>query len=234
MFVTLLAENHARMIGNLRQMSFFDETRIGEALTYLSGFNEMQEGGLAELTKLLRREIQRRRISVLVIDGLVTAAASAPNEQAFKLFVHDLQEVALATDCTMFLTTNVSRQVSPEQTMVDGLITLSDRVYGWRAESDLQVTKFRGGGYLRGRHSYKISDAGIRRLSAHRGAVRAPEPRRRRPPADGSRAASPGSMPCWAAAFRRPPRRWSWGRPASARRRSGFISCRARRATSPD
>ena len=161
MFVTLLAENHARMIGNLRQMSFFDETRIGDALTYLSGFNEMQEGGLAELTKLLRREIQRRRISVLVIDGLVTAAASAPNEQAFKVFVHDLQEVALATDCTMFLTTNAGREVSPEQTMVDGLIMLSDRVYGWRAESDLQVTKFRGAGYLRGRHAYKIGNAGF-------------------------------------------------------------------------
>jgi len=161
MFVTLLAENHSRMIGHLRQMSFFDETRIGESLTYLSAFSEMQEGGLAELTKLLRREIQRRRISVLMIDGLVSAAASAPNEQAFRVFIHDLQEVALATDCTMFLTTNESRQVSPEQTMVDGLIVLSNRVYGWRAESDLQVTKLRGSSYLRGRHSYKISDAGL-------------------------------------------------------------------------
>ena len=113
MFVTLLAENHARMIANLRQLSFFDETRIGAELTYLSGFNEMQQGGLDELTKLLRREIQRRRISVLVIDGLVTAATSAPNEQAFKVFVHDLQEIALATDCTMFLTTNVNRDSLP-------------------------------------------------------------------------------------------------------------------------
>jgi circadian clock protein KaiC len=107
MFVTLLAENHARMIANLAQLSFFDETKIGVELIYLSGFNEMQQGGLAELTKRLSREIQRHRISVLVIDGLVTAAASAPNEQAFKLFVHDLQEVALATDCTMFLTTSL-------------------------------------------------------------------------------------------------------------------------------
>ena len=161
MFVTLLAENHARMIANLRQMSFFDAAAIGEGLTYLSGFNEMLQGGLGELTKLLRREIQRRRISVLVIDGLVTAAASAPTEQAFKLFIHDLQEIALATDCTMFLTTNPNRGVSPEQTMVDGLIVLTDRSYGWRAESDLQVTKFRGGAFLRGRHSYKIDDSGI-------------------------------------------------------------------------
>ena len=34
MFVTLLAENHARMIANLRQMSFFKEARIGAELTY--------------------------------------------------------------------------------------------------------------------------------------------------------------------------------------------------------
>jgi circadian clock protein KaiC len=121
----------------------------------------MQQAGLPELTKLLRREIQRRRVSLLVIDGLVTAAASAPNEQAFKVFVHDLQEIALATDCTIFLTTNANRETSPEQTMVDGLIVLRDRLYEWRAESDLQITKFRGGGFLRGRHSYKISDAGI-------------------------------------------------------------------------
>jgi circadian clock protein KaiC len=121
----------------------------------------MREGGLAELAKLLRREIQQRRASMLVIDGLVAAAASAPNEQAFKIFVHDLQEVALATDCTMFLTTNVNLDISPEQTMVDGLITLCDRLYGWRAESDLHVTKFRGGSFLRGRHSYKITDAGF-------------------------------------------------------------------------
>ncbi|MCW5734888.1 MAG: AAA family ATPase [Enhydrobacter sp.] len=161
MFVTLLAENHARLISNLRQLAFFDQARIGEALTYVSGFNEMLDGGLAELTKLLRREIQRRRISVLVIDGLVTAAASAPSDQAFRVFVHDLQEVALATDCTMFLTTNDSRLASPEQTMVDGLITLTDRAYGWRAESDLMVSKFRGSAYLRGRHAYKIADGGF-------------------------------------------------------------------------
>ena len=194
MFVTLLAENHARMIANLRQMSFFDEARIGAELTYLSGFNEMRQGGLAELTKLLRREIQRQRISVLVIDGLVTAAVSAPNEQAFKLFVHDLQEVALATDCTMFLTTNVNREISPEQTMVDGLIALNDRIYGWRSESDLLVTKFRGSGYLRGRHSYKITDAGIVVYPASRRCSRI-QVARRRPVVAARRPASPGSMP---------------------------------------
>jgi circadian clock protein KaiC len=159
--VTLLAENHARLLDNLRRLTFFDESIIPDRLIYLSAFTSMRDEGLGGLSKLLRREIQRRRTSLLVIDGFVSVQASSDSDQAFREFVHGLQEIALATDCTMLLTTNDSRSASPEQTMVDGLIVLSDRNYGWQAASDLQVTKFRGSGYLRGRHSYKISDQGI-------------------------------------------------------------------------
>lgn len=160
-FVTLLAENHARMLGNLRGLSFFDETRIGDQLTYLNGFNEMRDGGLDALTTLLRREVQRRRATLLVIDGLISAQQSAASDIAFKEFIRDLQEIALVTECTMFLTTNAAEAVSAEQTMVEGLVDLTDRVYGWQAASDLRVTKFRGSEFLRGRHSYKITSDGI-------------------------------------------------------------------------
>ena len=98
---------------------------------------------------------------MLVVDGLMTAQASAETEQAFKEFVHALQEIALATGCTMFLTTNAARQISPEQTMVDGLIVLREVIGGSKTDSLLQVTKFRGSGFLRGLHSYQITDAGI-------------------------------------------------------------------------
>ena len=164
LYVTLLAENHARMMQHLRGVAFFDQALVPDKLTYLSAFRDILEGGLKALTNLARREIQRRRCSMLVIDGLVSARATADTELAFKEFIHDLQEIALATDCTMFLTTNMPQREydsTPEQTMVDGLIELNDRIYGWRAESDLQVRKFRGSGFLRGRHAYKITDSGF-------------------------------------------------------------------------
>jgi len=161
LFVTLLAENHARMISNMRALAFFDETTIPDRMTYLSAFNEMREGGLKALLDLLRREVLRRRISVLVIDGLVSAETSGESDQAFRELIHDLQEVALATDCTMFITSSSKNDISPERTMVDGLIELSSRTYGWQSQSDLEVRKFRGSGFLRGRHSYKITDEGI-------------------------------------------------------------------------
>lgn len=162
LFVTLLAENHARMMGHLRGLAFFDESRIPDRLTYLSAFSELREGGLKAVVALIRREIQRRRCTLLILDGLVSVETSAASPHAFKEFVHDLQEIALATDCTMIMTTNSgTRQNSPEQTMVDGLIGLNDRGYGWRSESDIQILKFRGSGFLRGRHAYKITDGGI-------------------------------------------------------------------------
>lgn len=163
LFVTLLAENHARMLSNMRSLAFFDDSKIPDRLAYLSAFRELREEGFAGVTGLLRREIQRRRCSMLVIDGVVSPQTGGDADQAFKEFVHNLQEIALATDCTMFMTGNVGEGgVSPEQTMVDGLIRLKDRDYGWRAESDLQVLKFRGSAYLRGRHAYVITDEGLR------------------------------------------------------------------------
>jgi circadian clock protein KaiC len=45
--------------------------------------------------------------------------------------------------------------------MVDGLIELDDLVAGVRTERSLVVRKFRGSSFLRGRHSYRISDSGL-------------------------------------------------------------------------
>ena len=160
-FVTLLAENYARMLNNMRRMAFFDDAVIPDRLVYLSVSADLRDGGLSALLNLMRREIQQRRTSVLVIDGLVSVHTVANSELEFKHFVHDLQEIALATDCTIFLTTNDDRTVSPERTMVDGLLVLTESMRGWHADSHLQVTKFRGSGYLRGRHSYVVDERGI-------------------------------------------------------------------------
>ena len=45
--------------------------------------------------------------------------------------------------------------------MVDGIIELADQLIGWSAESVLQVVKFRGSAFIRGRHAYKITSNGI-------------------------------------------------------------------------
>lgn len=166
LYVTLLAEYHARMSQYIGRMSFFDESKIPDQLNYISGFRAMRSEGLSALLTLTRREILSRKASILIIDGLIAAQRAATNDQAFNEFVHELQGIALAADCTVFLVASADRadrtdHSTPEHTMVDGIVELSDQAFGWATDRALQVTKIRGSSYLRGKHTYKITDDGI-------------------------------------------------------------------------
>jgi circadian clock protein KaiC len=162
-YVTLLAETHGRMLAHLRGMSFFSEEPLASALHYVSAYRVLIQEGLKGLLELLRQLIREHRATMLVLDGLVSASASAPSELAFKEFVHELNTLVSVIGCTTFLLTNghSPADVHPEHTMVDGLIELTDELIGVRAVRELIVRKFRGSAHLRGRHVFQISQQGI-------------------------------------------------------------------------
>ena len=162
LYVTLLAEQHARMLLHLGSLSFFNPARIPEAVLYVSGFRTLEEEGLKGLLALLRREVHAHRATVLVLDGLVVAEKQAASETEFKKFIHELQAQAMLAACTTFLLTSGHGEViSPEHTMVDGMLDLRDELYGAYAERAVEVRKFRGSDFLRGRHSFRIAEDGL-------------------------------------------------------------------------
>ena len=161
-YVTLLAESHARMLQHLRPLSFFDESVIPGQLYYVSGFRTLEEEGLKGLVALLRREIKGQSAGLLVLDGLVAAEESAGTNREFKKFIHELQSHASSQGCTiLLLTSGGTGDVRAEHTMVDGLIELEDSLHGVRTERSLLVRKFRGSAVRRGRHSFRITGDGI-------------------------------------------------------------------------
>jgi circadian clock protein KaiC len=94
------------------------------------------------LRDLMRQEITAHKANVLILDGFATAQRRESELLKFNEFVHELQGVATATDCTMFLITSaVGVREAPEYTMVDGIVELSDHLIGWSAESTVQVIK---------------------------------------------------------------------------------------------
>src|ERR1700730_10532245 len=143
LYVTLLAENHARMLLHIGQLGFFEETVIPDRLYYISAFRVLEGDGLAGLLDLLRREVQSHDASVLIIDGLSAVEDTAASTREFKKFIHQLQAQAAVANCTMFLLTG-AKPVSAEHTLVDGVIDLQTRLHGRRAERSLQVHKLRG------------------------------------------------------------------------------------------
>ena len=74
---TLLAESHDRLFQFLSTMSFFDASRVGAEIQFVSAFDTLENEGLDEVVKLLRREITRQKATVMVVDGLLNARSKA-------------------------------------------------------------------------------------------------------------------------------------------------------------
>lgn len=162
LFVTLLSESHSRMREHMEQLSFYDASAIPERLYYISGFSTLEEGGLGALMDMLRREIRTHRATLLILDGLIAVEETSTSDREFRKFIYEFQAHVAAADCTALLLTNGSRaDHQPEHTMVDGLITLSDTAVNKHKQRELEVLKFRGSSALRGRHPFRITDAGI-------------------------------------------------------------------------
>ncbi len=162
LYITLLAESHTDLVGNLASLRFFDNSRIPETITYLSAFSVLEQGGLEALSELIRKETRAQQASLLVLDGLVAAEEVAPSTQALKKFIHGLQVVSQLVGCTtLVLTTGGGAGLKAEHTMVDGLLILKQRLFGVRPVRELVVRKFRGSGYLMGPHGFEITSDGI-------------------------------------------------------------------------
>lgn len=164
LYVTLLAESHARMLMHLGSLEFFDRTAIPDKINYVSAFTVLEADGLRGLLTLLRREVQAHDATLMVLDGLVAAERKAGSDMEYKKFVHGLQIQAAVANCAMFLVSNAEddeAEVTAEHTMVDCVIDLRSRLYDWRAERDLEVLKRRGADFLLGRHALDITGAGI-------------------------------------------------------------------------
>lgn len=162
-YVTLLAETHARMLAHLREMDFFSAEPLATAFQYVSAYRTLVKEGLSGLLETLRKLIRDHKASLLVIDGLVSANHSSGSELAFKEFIHELNTLVGVMGCTTLLLTNGQGpdDVHPEHTMVDGLIELKDELVGVRSVRHLNVRKFRGSAHLRGEHVFIITGHGV-------------------------------------------------------------------------
>ena len=162
LFVTVLGENHGRMMLHLRPMSFFDQSLMPDHVSYISAYQAFNDDGLTGLANLLRREILAHQATLLVVDDMSAVQAKATDSLGMKRFTHELQALASLTNCTMFLLTTASNgTMGVERTMVDGIIELLQRSYGSRTERRFVVHKLRGSNFLPGEHVFTISRDGF-------------------------------------------------------------------------
>lgn len=160
-YMSLLAESSARMLSYVSQMSFFDQSAVPGRLEYISAYGTLEREGLPGLLKLVQHELKRHQATAMVLDGTFVAQSVA-SEQEFRSFIHSLQGVAGMSNAVLVMLTHQAREASsPEHTMVDGWIEMSNDVAGYRSVQSIHVRKHRGSKIIGGKHQLRISHKGI-------------------------------------------------------------------------
>lgn len=161
-YLTVLAESHARMVLHLQSLRFFRPEEVGRGLHYESGYATLKSEGLAGLSRLIFRAVREHGASALVLDGLSAVEERAESRLAFREFLHGLGvHNALAGCTTLLLTGQRSDAADPQFAMVDGVLLLDMEPLGAKVVRGVEVPKFRGGAQIAGKHSFAISDAGL-------------------------------------------------------------------------
>ncbi len=159
---TLLAESHDRLFQFLSTLNFFEPERVGNEIQFVSAFDTLQSEGLDEVVRLLRREINRQKATLLIVDGVLNARSRADSLLDTKKFISELQGHAAFAGCTVLLLTSARLDDgSPEHTMVDGVIEIGEELHGSRSVRRIQLRKTRGSGALSGLHECEITERGM-------------------------------------------------------------------------
>ena len=160
-YLTLIAESHAKLISHLRTMRFFRRAHLGEQLHLLSGYQELRKGGHRALLELIANIVHEQRPYLMIIDGFRQGNEGPNAEIDILSFVHDLSAFAMAARCTILILTPYCRKTRPEDALVDGLIELTRRCVGMRTVREIEVHKMRAAAHVSGKHFFNITADGL-------------------------------------------------------------------------
>jgi circadian clock protein KaiC len=162
MVLTLIAESHAKLIQHLANFSFFDGDMLGEQIEFFGGYHSLTQGGLRELLNFISTSLTRSRPQMLIVDGFRSVRDTPPSDLSLSEFMHMLNSLVSAMGCTTVLLSPVQGNLpESENTLVDGLIELSQHEEGLRLVREIKVFKARGAYHLLGKHTFEVTPDGV-------------------------------------------------------------------------
>lgn len=162
LILTLIAETHGKMLNHLSNFSFFDESLVGDRITFIGAYSDLLKGGLRELLKSIAATLAEQRPDIMIIDGFRTVREAKPSDLALSEFMLSLNSLVSTMACTTFLLSPTEGNVADsENTLVDGLIELAQYERGLQLIREIKVFKLRGSKHLLGRHVFEVGEDGI-------------------------------------------------------------------------
>lgn len=164
LYLSTASEPFEKILRYVQSLSFFDQSAVGTGVLYEELGTTLVQYGLGGVSKRINELIREHRPGILVIDSFKALGAYAETTMEFRNFLHDLaaaQSVFPVTSLWLGEYRSDEMPSAPEFAVADTVVELASVSEFARSSRALQVHKLRGGGFLSGRHGYRLDDTGV-------------------------------------------------------------------------
>jgi circadian clock protein KaiC len=163
-YLSTVSEPLEKILRYGQSLDYFDAAALGTSVLYEDLGAILNAAGLPGVLARVTELIKQRRPGLIVIDSFKALRDYATDAQAFRRFLHDLAGRLSAAPITSFWIGEYDRAHAadaPEFAVADVILSLSTDRIGERETRILEILKLRGSGFLSGKHSYRLSSAGL-------------------------------------------------------------------------
>ena len=160
-----LSEPTAKTLRYMSQFSFFDPAKLDDGrLQFVDLGVIVRSQGLEETSKLVMGQIKRVRPAIVVIDSFKVFDDLAKSREELRKFGYEVAVNLMAWETTAFLLGEYGPeevQTNPLFSIVDGLVTMTQREQSGEQQRFIQPIKMRGTRHSRDEHPFVIASNGI-------------------------------------------------------------------------
>lgn len=171
LYFTVLGEPALKMLRYQQQYTFFDPSKLNNSIRFVNLSEVLMERGLSGILEEIAKEVEAANPGVVVVDSFRTVIRNlrdGGNEMNAQVFVQRLGMLLTTWQATTFLVGEYAESElrdNPVFTVADGLFWLYQEVERNSIVRKLQIMKLRGQASVPGKHTIRITDAGMQAFS---------------------------------------------------------------------
>lgn len=165
LYLSTTSEPFDKIIRFGQSLDFFDASAVGRYVFYEDIGAMLNDGGLPSALERIVELVKLHRPAIMVIDSFKALRTFAADELSYRKFLHRLAGMLSAFPvCNLWVGeyTDEELTTAPEFAVADAIVHMSSSHAACRQVRTLEVIKLRGSNFLSGRHTYRLSGAGIR------------------------------------------------------------------------
>src|SRR5262249_43184705 len=164
LYFSTVSEPLEKIVRFGQSLDFFDRSAVGTSVFYEDLGSTLSTSRLAGVAKQITAALRERRPRLIVIDSFKALHAFADTGSEFRRFLHELAGRLTAFPASSLWVGEYEEAEAgslAEFAVADAIVGLAAERVGQREIRFLSVRKIRGGGYLSGRHAYRLSSRGL-------------------------------------------------------------------------